>query len=75
MTPQEAIDARHSVRAYRDEPIPAQIRQALDAFAAHCNKESGLDIALRYDDPFVFHGTAPRSLSVGGISQMRHHTL
>ena len=54
MTPQEAIDARHSVRAYRDEPIPARTRQALDAFTAHCNRESGLDISLRYDDPSGF---------------------
>ncbi len=50
MTLLEAIDARHSVRVYRDNPIPAQIREALDAFVSRCNRESGLDISIRYDD-------------------------
>ena len=54
MTPQEAIDRRHSVRAYLDKPIPDGIRKKLDAFAAHCNAESGLSISIRYDDPEGF---------------------
>lgn len=54
MTILEAIDVRHSVRAYLDKPIDAGIRQQLDAFAADCNQESGLNIFIRYDDPDGF---------------------
>ena len=54
MTILEAIDARHSVRAYRDEPIEEEKRRQLDSFAEDCNRESGLHIFLRYDDPEGF---------------------
>ena len=54
MTILEAIDARHSVRAYRNEPIEEDKRRQLDAFAEDCNRESGLHIFLRYDDPDGF---------------------
>ena len=54
MTVMEAIDARHSVRAYQDRPIDPETRRQLDRFAAECNRESGLNIFLRYDDPEGF---------------------
>ena len=54
MTTLEAIDARHSVRAYTEEPIPQELRERLDAFAAACNLESGLNVTIRYDDPAGF---------------------
>ena len=54
MTPQEAINARHSVRAYIDKPIPGDLRDDLNAFVAHCNRESGLNISIQYDDPDGF---------------------
>ena len=54
MTTLEAIDARHSVRAYLKQPIPRELRERLDAFAAACSEESGLHIFLRYDDPEGF---------------------
>ena len=54
MTLQEAIDARHSVRAYIDMPISEGIRNDLNAFVAHCNRESGLNISIQYDDPDRF---------------------
>ncbi len=54
MTIQEAIDARHSVRAYQDKPIGQEVRQRLDAFVKQCNQESGLNIFVRYDDPDGF---------------------
>ena len=38
MTILEAIDARHSVRAYRDEPIETEKRVQLDQFAEACNE-------------------------------------
>ncbi len=54
MTIREAIDARHSVRAYTAAPIPAEIRAELDAYAASCSRESGLSLFVRYDDPAGF---------------------
>lgn len=54
MTLQEAIAARHSVRVYRDQPIPADVRAQLDACAAACNAEGGLHISIQYDDPAGF---------------------
>ena len=54
MTILEAISSRHSVRAYRTEPIPQEIRAQLDAFAETCSKEGNLHIFIRYDDPEGF---------------------
>ncbi len=54
MTILEAIDARHSVRAYQDKPISQEDRQQLDWFVKKCNQESGLNIFIRYDDPDGF---------------------
>ena len=50
----EAIEARHSVRAYKDIPIEQGIRNQLNAFVDECNKESGLNITIQYDDPEGF---------------------
>ena len=54
MTILEAIDARHSVRAYQDKAISQEVRQQLDQFVKECNQESGLNIFIRYDDPEGF---------------------
>ena len=54
MTIGQAIDARHSVRAYKEEPIIAEIRQQLDQFVEKCNQESGLHFFVQYDDPDGF---------------------
>ena len=50
MTIMEAINARHSVRAYKDIPIEQEIRDKLNAFVCECNEESGLQCTVRYDD-------------------------
>ena len=54
MTLLEAIDARHSVRAYRNELIPEKVRSRLDAFVDSCNEEGNLNITIQYDDPAGF---------------------
>ena len=54
MTTLEAIDARHSVRAYQNKSIDQEIRHQLDSFVQECNQESGLNIFIRYDDPDGF---------------------
>lgn len=60
MTIMEAIDARHSVRAYKDIPIGQDIREKLDEFVSRCNEESGLHITVRYDDPEGFDSRLAR---------------
>ena len=54
MTLLEAIDARHSVRAYTSRPIPVDIRSALNDFVAGCNEEGSLHISVQYDDAAGF---------------------
>lgn len=54
MTLLEAIDARHSVRAYKDKAIEPEIRERLDVFIDECNNESGLHITIKYDEPEGF---------------------
>ena len=50
----ELIRRRHSVRQYLDRPIPADIREALDACAEELNRTSGLHMQVIYDEPECF---------------------
>lgn len=50
----QAIEARHSVRAYTEQKIEEEKRQELDRFVDECNAESGLHIFIQYDDPQGF---------------------
>ena len=54
MTIMEAMEARHSVRAYQDRSVEQEVRQQLEWFVKKCNQESGLHIFIRYDDPDGF---------------------
>lgn len=54
MTIMEAMEARHSVRAYKDIPIEKEKQDQLAAFADGVNRESGLNIEVRFDDPAGF---------------------
>lgn len=72
MTLMEAIDARHSVRAYKDMPIPQEVRDQLDAFVKTCNEESGLNITISYDDPAGFDS---RLAHYGSFSNVRNYII
>ena len=72
MTILEAIDARHSVRAYQDKPIDKETRRQLDAFLADCNRESGLNIFIRYDDPDGFDS---RLAHYGSFRNVRNYIV
>ena len=54
MTELEAIEARHSVRQYKDIPVPEDVRAQLKAFTDEVNAESGLNIQVRFDEPEGF---------------------
>lgn len=53
----QAIKERHSVRRYLDQPIEKGTRKILDNIVREINKESGLHIQVRYDDPKGFDST------------------
>ena len=50
----QALKERHSVRAFTDEKIDEKMRDVLDQFVKELNRESGLHIQIRYDDPEGF---------------------
>lgn len=50
----ELMKARHSVRRYLDRPIPAEVRAALDDYAAELNREGRLHMQIVYDEPACF---------------------
>lgn len=52
----EAIEARHSVRQYKDKPLEQDVVLALQTEIEACNKESGLHIQLVKNEPKAFDG-------------------
>ncbi|MDO4942040.1 MAG: nitroreductase family protein [Lachnospiraceae bacterium] len=52
----EIMRARHSVRQYREGKIESDKRQALEKLAKECNRASGLNIQLIFDEPKCFQG-------------------
>ena len=67
MTLNEAIEQRHSVRAYRDLPIPEETRKELDACAEACSEEGNLRIFIQYDDPDGFDSRLAHYGSFRGV--------
>ena len=57
MTLQEAIAARHSVRAYKNEPLTDDVVKALEEQIAVLNREGKLHIQLILNEPKAFQGT------------------
>lgn len=56
MTLQEAIIARHSVRAYKPEPLSAEDSLKIQSKIDEVNKISGLHIQLVQNEPKAFKG-------------------
>ena len=63
----EAIEARHSVRTYLDEPIPSDVRKKLDAEIAACNADGNLRFRLIYDEPQAFSSFLARYGKFTGV--------
>ena len=57
MTIQEAIEARHSVRAYKDLPLSEEIVKVLEDEIVKLNNEGQLHIQLICNEPKAFQGT------------------
>ena len=57
MTLQEAIEARHSVRAYKNEPLAEDVARRLEKEIAEVNQKGNLHIQLIRHEPKAFQGT------------------
>ena len=57
MTLQEAIEARHSVRAYKEQPLAEYVVKVLEEEIAKLNSEGRLHIQLVRNEPKAFQGT------------------
>jgi len=51
MTIQEAIEARHSVRAYKEQPLTAEVVKTLEDKVAELNREGHLHMQLVLNEP------------------------
>lgn len=69
MTLLEAIEARHSVRKYKDEPIPEEILTTLRERIREINEEAGLHIQLVTSEPKAFSGP----MAYGSFSGVRNY--
>lgn len=50
----EIMKARHSVRQYSGKKIESSIRETLTELVSECNRESGLNIQVIFDEPKCF---------------------
>lgn len=50
----EAMEKRHSVRAYKDQVIDEGTKEKLEEFIEYCNQESGLHMQLVTEEPKAF---------------------
>ena len=57
MTIQEAIEARHSVRAYKDQPLTKEVSKRLEEEIAVVNQKANLHVQLIQNEPKAFQGT------------------
>lgn len=71
MTLQEAIEARHSIRKYTDQPIEASAVEALQTSIKEINDKEGLHFQLVLDEPHAFTGI----LSYGVFKGVRNYIV
>ena len=71
MTLSEAIVSRHSVRRYKDTPLPESVLSALREKIEHVNRNAGLHIQLVTDEPKAFSGI----MSYGSFSGVRNYLV
>lgn len=68
MTTQEAIEARHSVRAYREQPLTAEVVRGLEERIATLNRDGRLHMQLVQNEPRAFQGTLAKYGKFRGVS-------
>ena len=68
MTIQEAIVARHSVRAYKEQPLTEDVVKVLEEKIAELNREGNLHMQLILNEPKAFQGTLAKYGRFRGVS-------
>ena len=68
ITIQEAIVARHSVRAYKEQPLTEDVVKALEEKIAELNREGNLHMQLILNEPKAFQGTLAKYGKFRGVS-------
>ena len=68
MTIKEAIDARHSVRSYREQPLTEEIVKLLKGKIEELNREGQLHIQLILNEPRAFQGTLAKYGKFRGVN-------
>lgn len=63
----DAMEARHSVRSYRDKRIDADALRELQSVIDGCNEAAGLSFTLVADDPSAFDGALAHYGSFRGV--------
>ena len=71
MTLLEAIEARHSVRRYKDEPLQEEVLTTLQDRIREINQEAGLHIQLVTGEPKAFSGI----MSYGAFSGVKNYLV
>ncbi|MGN0155356.1 MAG: nitroreductase family protein [Lachnospiraceae bacterium] len=64
----EAMEARHSVRQYKNIPLDTELISELQAEVDSCNKESGLHIQLVTNEPKAFDGFMAHYGNFSGVT-------
>ena len=68
MTIQEAIEARHSVRAYKEQPLADDVVKVLEEQIANLNQEGKLHIQLILNEPKAFQDTLAKYGKFRGVT-------
>lgn len=68
MTLQAAIQARHSVRAYKDAPLPEEVVKSLQNKIEELNRESGLHVQLVVNEPKAFQSRLAKYGKFSGVT-------
>ena len=68
MTIQEAIEARHSVRAYQEQPLAAEVAKALEEKITELNREGYLHMQLILNELKAFQGTLAKYGKFRGVN-------
>ena len=68
MTIQEAIEARHSVRAFKEQPLTEEIVKLLKGKIDELNREGQLHIQLILNEPRAFQGTLAKYGKFRGVN-------
>jgi nitroreductase len=65
-----AIESRHSVRQFTDEPITGEAAEELRSFVEECNRESGLNMQLILGDTQGFSGVLRRVILKNALNYL-----